>query len=441
MEIPSSGIENRLRSMGSTRLRQRSMTALCVIAFLVVVFASWMRVSHHMNVPGVVNNQQWALTDFRDAVYYPTVAFLNGDNPYDQPTFVARYPVRVAFSPYTPLFLLVHVPFALLPHTPSQVVYFVLMIALALVLAWLSLWMCGRSSNLASVTGIATLVLASRPGHWNLMLGQTTLQLVLLVYIALFFGWRSPWLSALAFVGPTMKVTFGLPLTVLMIVQKQYKAVVIGVCVAVLLTLVPTIVLLNSAGGLESLVTTYLDSIRELEDDPSASSVVSPSRLDTVALVGRFSGRPPGPASRLALFTLVLSLAGATIQRVRARSRGRATDLFCISVACISILVSTYQLTYSALLLTLPLMALVLDCWVSPEFTAGSTVRCGLIGLLSVPLANHLIAPRFLYLLEAGSWGRNLLVSINGLALLLALGIYAWVAFRHSPRTVAAHSP
>ena len=126
---------------------------------------------------------------------------------------------------------------------------------------------------------------------------------------------------------------------------------------------------------------------------------------------------------------------------MRARSRGRETDLFCISVASVTILVATYQLTYSALLLTLPLMTLVLDCWVPPEFTAGSAVRRALIVLLSVPFANHLIAPRFLNLLEAESWGRMLLVSINGLALLLALGVYVWVAFRSSTRTVAAHSP
>ena len=69
------------------------------------------------------------------------------------------------FSPYTPLFLLVHAPFGLLSHYPSQLSYFVLTIALTLVLAWLSLWMCGRSPTLASVTGIAAMVLVSRPGH------------------------------------------------------------------------------------------------------------------------------------------------------------------------------------------------------------------------------------------------------------------------------------
>ena len=416
------------------------MTLLCVIVFLVIVFASCIRVSRHMNVSGVVDSQQWALIDFRDAVYFPTVSFLNGDNPYNQHTFVARYPVRVGFSPYTPLFLLVHAPFGLLPYYPSQLLYFALTIALTLVLAWLSLWMCGRRPTLAPVTGIAALILASRPGHWNLMLGQTTLQFVLLVYVALYTSWRLPWLSGLAFVGPTMKATFCLPLTVVMMAQRQYKAVMMGALVAVLATLIPVAVLVHSAGDFASLATTYFDSIRDFESDPTANAVVSPARMDAVALVGRLSGRSPGPVSSLVLFALALSLAGGTIRRVRKRGRGREADLFCISVACITILVATYQLTYSALLLALPLTALVLDCWVPPEFVAGSVVRRALIILLAVPFANHLIAPRFLYVFDTGSWTWILLVSMNGIAVLLAFGVYVWVAFRR-PRTVAAGPP
>lgn len=289
------------------------------------------------------------------------------------------------------------------------------------------------------MTGVAALVLASRPGHWNLMLGQTTLEFVFPVYIALFSNWRSNWLSGFSLVGSTMKPTFGLPLTVLMIFQRRYKPVVIGVCVAVLATLVPTVVLVHSAGDITTLAATYLDSIRVFEDDSPSSSVVSPSRIDAVALVGRLTGRPPGPVMRLILFASALCLAGATIRRVRACSEDRAADLFCISVASITILVASYQQTYSALLLVLPLTTLVLGCWAPSEFKAGSAVRRALIVLLSVPFANYLVAPRFLNFLDQGCWGWTLLTSMNGIALLLAFFVYVWVAFRR-PRAVAAHS-
>ena len=51
---------------------------LAIGAFLVVVFASSVRVVLHMNEPGDLNPQRWALVDFRDAVYYPVVSFLGG---------------------------------------------------------------------------------------------------------------------------------------------------------------------------------------------------------------------------------------------------------------------------------------------------------------------------------------------------------------------------
>ena len=442
MDIIPSDNETRLTSLGSTPLGRKFITALCVVSFFVVVFASCIRLSLHMNLPEKpATHQYWALCDFRNNIYYPTVSFLSGDNPYDRHEFLARYPVRLRFAPYTPLFLLVHVPFGLLSHTPSQLLYFALTIALTLVYAWLSLWMCGRSSpSVASVTGIAALVLASRPGNWNLMLGQTTFEFVLPVYIALFSRWRSNWLPGLALAGATMKATFGLPLMVLMIVQRQYKAVVIGVCAAILMTLIPTMVLVRSAGNIETLAITFLDSVRVFEDDPAASSVVSTSRIDVVALVGRVRGSPPGPISNLVLFASILSLAAITIRRVRASSRGREADLFCISVASIAILVATYQQVYSALLLVLPLTALVLGCWAPSDFMAGSGIRRVLIVLLSVPFANHLIAQRFLNYLDEGTWGWILLVSINGIAMLLAFGVYVWVAFRR-PRVVVARAP
>ena len=384
------------------------------------------------------DRQQWVFADFRDAVYYPTVSFLQGENPYGQ-QFVERYPVRYPMSPYTPLLLLVHVPFGLLPLTASQLSYFVLTIILTLVLSVMSLRMCGRDPTVASVTGIAAAILVSRPGHLNLMFGQTTMEFVLLVYVALYAALRSSWSPGLALSGATMKVTFGLPLAVLMVVERQYKPVVIGICVAFFATLVPTLVLAHSAGGISTLVATYLDSILIFESHPTTSAVASAYRIDAVAIIGRMSGHSPGLVSKLFLFSSILFIAGVSMRRVRARFQGRAADLYCISVAIIAILIATYQQTYSALLLVLPVVALALGCWAPSELISGSTVRPILIVLLSVPLVNHLIAPRFWQFFDKESWTWTFVVSMNGIALVLAFGVYVWVAFRR-PRAAAARS-
>ena len=148
---------------------------LAIGAFLVVVFASSVRVVLHMNEPGDLNPQRWALVDFRDAVYYPAVSFLGGGNPYDSDPYLTAFPAGTPFPPYSPSTLLVHLPFGLIPHTASQLLYFGLTIALTLVLAHLTLWMCKRRPTLTSVFGLAALILTTRLGHWDLLLGQTAL--------------------------------------------------------------------------------------------------------------------------------------------------------------------------------------------------------------------------------------------------------------------------
>ncbi len=47
-------------------------------------------------------------TDFRDAVYYPVVAFVDGVNPYDPGSYYRAYPVGQEFPLYSPIHLVVH---------------------------------------------------------------------------------------------------------------------------------------------------------------------------------------------------------------------------------------------------------------------------------------------------------------------------------------------
>ena len=54
--------------------------------------------------------------DFRDGVYYAATAFFAGDNPYDQETYVPKYPVGERCSLYSPLSFVMHAPFALLGY-------------------------------------------------------------------------------------------------------------------------------------------------------------------------------------------------------------------------------------------------------------------------------------------------------------------------------------
>jgi hypothetical protein len=384
-----------------------------------------------MNVPGDLNNhQRWALMDFRDAVYYPVVSFLGGGNPYDSDVFLAVFPVTRPFPPYSPSTLLVHLPFGLIPHTTSQLLYFGLTIVLTLVLAHMALRMCERRPTMTSVFGLATLILVTRPGHWNLMLGQTTLELVLAVYIALYFGAKSTRASGFALAVATIKPTFGVPLFVLMLVQRYFRPVGLGIVLAVVATLIPVAVLVHAAGGGPEFAGSLEKSFLTLGGKGSSSPVASPYRVDMFAFVSRLWGASPGPVVEIGIFIFVMAAAGATILRVRKYARGNAADLYCISVASLAILISSYQLTYSILLLILPLIALLLGCWAPRDFKVTPVVRYLLILLLSIPLFNFLEVQMILRHVEVGSGMWLLLTSVNSVALLLAFSVYVSLAFR-----------
>jgi hypothetical protein len=421
------GADSLLRQ--STR---RWRAALSIIAFLLAVAVPAIRVFRHMNIPGTrVDPVHWALADFRDNVYYPVRAFLSGGNPYDRETHVATYPVRVRFPPYTPLFLLVHSPFGFLPHVASQLVYFVLTIALTLLLAHFTLRICGSPSTLHSVLGIAALVLLSRPGHWNLTLGQSTMEFVILVYAALHFGARSPYVSGLALAAATMKATIAFPLVLLMLCLRNWKSVIVGICIAVLATVPPTMVLVYSAGGAPALADSFVDSASVFQDDESASPVFSSSRIDAIALFSRLMGRAIGSPAQVGVLALVMGAACAAIRRVRLVAYGREADLYCFAIAILAILIPLYQQLYGALLLVLPLTALVLNRWAPAELSSARTLRPALIILLAVPAVNQVIAFRVLQHLKTtpGAW--TLAVSINRIAMILALILYIVSAFKY----------
>jgi hypothetical protein len=383
-----------------------------------------------MNVPGEPNFHQWVMQDFRDGTYYPVVSFLNGGNPYEAAQHLESYPVRQTFSPYSPLYLLVHVPFGLLPQGLSQWLYFALTVFLTVGLGYLVLRMCARKPTLSAVLGVAALTLASRPGHWNLLLGQTTLELVFGVYIALFVGASAPWIAGLALAMATMKPTFGVPLAILMFANKSYRGLVIGLGLAAIVTLVPTAILVDSAGGVipfvESAWTSYADFGHTVADSP----LLCPTRIDAATVLSRVLGKSLSPAAEIGIFVLLIGLAAVAIHRVNSMTTDGRGGLYGVSVASVAILVATYHQSYCAILLVLPLTTLVLDCWAPAEIAAHRSTRFVLILLLSIPAVNYFASFSASDTLGTGSVAWSVLTGVNSVALLIAFAVYMGLALR-----------
>jgi hypothetical protein len=379
-----------------------------------------------MNVPDHPQGGRWALQDFRDAVYYPTVCFLEGGNPYDSVHYFGCHPVGQPFPPYSPLTFGVYLPFAFLSHGASQVLYFLVTILLTVVLAAIVLRFCGRSPSAAEVSGLAALILASRPGHWNLLLGQTTIPLVIAVYATLYFRSRSVWASGLAFAFVGLKPTFGIALGLLLVLLRDWRPVVAGALISLVALVVPTAQLARAAGGMPGLWRSLWKGYSEL----SGVSAESVTRVDAIALIGRFTGRSPGAIVEILLLGLLITAAAVAIARVRSRISSGQFEAYFFSFTSIALLISVYQLSYAALLLVLPLTCLALGRVGSIAHGVSKSMRNTLIVLLLVPMVNYgasySIAGRFE---ERGAiW--MVLTSVNSLALLAAFGLFLLIGFK-----------
>ena len=412
----------------SPAARRRPGGALAIVAFLVVTAIVAYRVVTHLNVPGHPEVPRWALQDFRDAVYYPVVAFLQGHNPYDPADMLRRYPIGLPFPWYLPMTLVIHMPLGLLPYETAEFAYFALMVAVMLGVAWLTLRLCDLEGGLAEVFGLGTLVVMSRPGHWNLFTGQCTPLAVLGVYVALRFVDERPGLAALGVALAEFKPTFGVPLAVLLLARGSLRPVVIGTAVAGVVSLVPALVLASSAGGPRALLGSLAAARHAFDADAAVNPTSSPSRVDVASLLGRLLGRPPGSAAEIGIAIAVLGLGALGVGNLSRRADGGSRRLSA-SLVCLVILGCTYHQAYDLLLLVLPLAVLITRGdempWASHPWT-----RWTLVALMAIPMANYLTSDTAISFLGlAGRWW-VVLASVNGVLLLASLLIIVRLALQ-----------
>ena len=413
-----------------TTRRTRSGT-LPIVAFLGVTAIVTYRVVTHLNVPGHPELPRWALQDFRDAVYYPVLAFLQGHNPYDPAEMLQRYPIGLPFAWYLPMTLIIHLPFGLLPYEVAEFTYFALMVAVMLVVAWLTLRLCGLEGGMAQLFGLGTLVVMSRPGHWNLFTGQCTPLAVLGVYIALRFVDERLWLAALGIALAEFKPTFGGPLAVLLLARGSLRPVIIGTAMAGVVSLVPTVAIASSAGGPRALLTSLMAARDAFDADAAVNPTSSPSRVDILPLIGRVLGRPLGAGAEIGVAIAVLGLGALGIRNLSGRADGAGSRLSA-SLVCLAILACTYHQAYDLLLLVLPI-AVVITRGDEMPWAAYPWTRWTVLALMVIPMGNYLTsdtAIRFLYI--AGSWWIAV-ASINGVLLLGALLIFVRLALQAPP--------
>jgi hypothetical protein len=371
----------------------------------------------------------WVYADFRDAVYFPARAFLDGRNPYDGAMYAATYPIGNRLTLYSPSTLLFHAPFALVPFATGAVLYWTWTLALVLIFgraAWRD-----AGGDPAATLAFATLVLASRPGQQNLLNGQSSMELALAVYVVLRHARTSPGLAAAAFAVVSFKVTWALPLLILMAAAGWYRACVLGIGGALVVNGAALAMLAWHAGGIAPLLEPFRGAVGAMNPVAEAHAALSYTRVDAVAVLGRLLGTDPGMAVSVAVMGVLLGIAVAAVGRathaVRSLDDERDLRPLLVLVITTTMLTSVYHQPYSVLIVFLPLAFLARGR--PTELTA--PVRWLSFGLLTIPMVNFFATKQGLRVLGlADGEGWTVLTSVNGLALLAAWAVAVTAAFR-----------
>lgn len=410
--------------------RRRTALVLALVAFTLALGAVSLRTYHNVIVPGQPELERYGLRDFRDAVHYPARALLDGVNPYRPSTYRARYPVGSKFPLYTPLTLVVHLPFGLGSVLAAGVAHYAVNVLCMLLLAFLSLRVCGARHDLAAVLGLAAFILVCRPGYTNVYTGECTAYVALGMYLVLAFGDR-PGIGALGTAVAWVKPTFGAPLTILLLARRDWRrAAVLGILIGGVVSLPVLLALVRSEGGVTPLLGSLVENYTTTNtgETYSGASVLA---LDAGAFVARFLGRTPGAALggvELAVSLLILTFGVVSIVRC-GDDRDRAVRFTPITIACLTVLLAVHHQSYDAILLILPVTALATGRWIPRLPFLGASTRWVLCALLVVPFVNYAASYAFVDRWHLTGWSWLAATSANGGALLAALALTGALAF------------
>lgn len=218
------------------------------ILFGVAISLSAWRVQSVLHVPPASPEEHQGLTDFHNSVYFPAIGFREGFNPYSR-EYVEHYPTY-RLPPYSPAMFWLLYPFSLLPVPAADVAYFAFSCGLVVAFAASALAVCRVPLTLANVLGLSTLILFSRPGHINVLLGQVTLIVVLGAIWALDLAKHRPALGGIALAVTTLKPTFGVPIMCLMLCRGNFRTVAVGAVIGWLAAAVGLIPIVMNHGFL-----------------------------------------------------------------------------------------------------------------------------------------------------------------------------------------------
>ena len=392
------------------------------------------------------------LTDFRDAVYYPVVALRDGVNPYAVDTYYRHYPVGQEFPLYTPQFLLLNSPLLLFSFPTARAVAFGWNMTLVLGYSAAVLGLLGARIRVAPLFGLATLILLSDPGRFDLRTGQPTLLVAIGVLAALRAlprgdepsrigpGRSLPILLGVAGLAAVwIKPTFAIPLAVLLIARARVRLVVLGTLVAAALSAVVLPFLVDAAGGVGHLIDSWRESAR-ITSQSGQSRLGTSLRIDIGNTFVRITKLHISETAATLGGLALLAVGVWFVARLHQHDPSRDCDELTMTLVCLLLLTSTYHVPYDYLLLAGP-VALLLRPATDRGIHWPPRVRATVTVLLLIPLIDPLGWSPVNATVGTSGFEWMLGTTMMSSYVLVALGLCVWTAWRQGSVAPVAVPP
>ena len=414
-------------------LNKRSIVLLLFAVLIAGVAATGYRTYRQYSMPSG-EGFDWAKrghSDFHNGAYFTSLAFRDGVNPYSTAA-MDRYLLTRSSPIYSPVVFFWHLPFTFLNLYAADIAFFVFNTAMLGLLAWMGISMSNHRFRLGIWLLLFTILVFSRPGHITLFTGYFTSELVIGTIVAIHFAATRPFVSGCGMLLASGKPTYILPLIVLMICRRNYRAVVTGLVLCTAGGLIGLGWLASFSSPME-VVAGINEGRVALHNDPTEDPVNTWTRLDTVGTMSKVLGWKPSDPVYLISMLAMLAIPCWLIFKASPNEQNRGATGLTALIACLTILVSIYHHSYDSLLIAVPLIGLAffgsIDRSEMPEWA-----RRAVVVLLSVPLGNYFSTQIFQQKtgLDSQGWIWEVLTSANGGSLLLALLITLWCAWRHS---------
>ncbi len=402
--------------------RNRYPVSLSLLALIVALSA--IRIHGLAGSPSEVSREHWGLQDFRDAIYFPCRSLAEGHNPYDAKDHMARYPVGQLFPLYSPLTLIIHQPLSWPSYPIARWLNFCVTILLVIVFAFACLRLVETRPRGDQVILLAALILFSRPGHMNLALGQSTLQVSMFCLLALYWSgnqtWRSGWMLALA----TFKPTFGCLVFIQMLAAKKYRPALTGLLIGCVITLPLIGYICVHAGGSGPFLEILQQNNQLFDGYEGRDPATSFTRLDTYFLICKWFGAKSSGMAELLVMLFLLGASSVVLyfsNRVFVTKRTKANDLASQQLGlCLLLLTTTIAVYHHAYdwLLLVPALTL-LSMSQSIRDSLSKPWRHTIAILLAIPAINFASTNTMKSHLDSSMlW--PIITSANAIALLLA---------------------